>query len=181
MIEKPKKLNYKPPKEFLRIKVCLLGEGGVGKSNICTKYCDSQFESNYIPTIAVDYKNKVIETLDYNVNINFWDFAGHPEFFDVRNEFYKESNAIIFVFDLTLRRSLEGLDFWWKEIVDQGVKDIPLFLVGNKKDLTKNRIVGEQEALLWAKNKNCKYFEISAYNGYGLDELFQEVIRINLE
>jgi DnaJ family protein C protein 27 len=180
-MEKPKKINYKQPKEFLRIKICLLGEGGVGKSALCSKYCDDRFEPNYVPTVAVDYKNKVVEYKDYNMNLNFWDFSGHPEFFEVRNEFYKDCNIVCFLFDLTLRRSLEGLDYWYKEIIDQGIKDVPMFMIGNKKDLLKNRVVGELEALNWSKSHNAKYFEISAYNGYGLDELFNDILKTTLD
>lgn len=181
MLEKPKKINYKQPKEFLRIKICLLGEGGVGKSSLCSRYCEDKFDSSYNPTLAIDYKNKVVDYKDYNININFWDFSGHPEFFEVRNEFYKDANIVIFVFDLTLRRSIEGLEYWYKEITDQGVKEIPFYVVGNKKDQTKMRIVGEYEALNWAKARNAKYYEISAYNGYGIDELFNDILKVTLE
>lgn len=180
-MEKPKKINYKQPKEFLRVKICLLGEGGVGKTTLCSKYCDDRFDPIYTPTVAVDYKNKVVDYKDYNVNLNFWDFSGHPEFFEVRNEFYKDANIVCFLFDLTLRRSLEGLDYWYKEISDQGIKDSPLYVIGNKKDLQKNRVVGELEALNWAKSHSAKYFEISAYNGYGIEELFNDVLKTTLE
>lgn len=180
-MEKPKKINYKQPKEFLRVKICLLGEGGVGKSALCTKLCEDRFETAYIPTVAVDYKNKVMDHKEYNMNLNFWDFSGHPEFFEVRNEFYKDSNIILFIFDLTLRRSLEGLEYWYKELMDQGIKDVPLYVVGNKKDLITTRIVGELEALNWAKTRNAKYFEVSAYNSYGFDALFNDIIKVTLE
>ena len=61
LFQRPKKLNVKSPKEFLRIKVVMLGEGGVGKSCIASKYCENKFEDKYEPTIAVDYKNKVVD------------------------------------------------------------------------------------------------------------------------
>lgn len=74
--------------------------------------------------------------------INFWDFSGQPEFFEVRNEFYRDSNAIILVMDLSLRSSLHGLDMWIREANENGVEpEVPLFVVGTKKD--KNRSISE--------------------------------------
>ena len=78
--------------------------------------------------------------------INIWDFSGHPEFFEVRNEFYKDAHAIFFIFDLTLKRSLvfktslralmfifkDGLDMWYKEAAELGAKDAIFYLIGNK-------------------------------------------------
>jgi DnaJ family protein C protein 27 len=61
----------------------------------------------YIKNIYI-YKNK----------INFWDFSGHPEFLDVRNEFYREAHMLLLVFDLTSKRSFESLDMWVREASD---------------------------------------------------------------
>lgn len=88
-----------------------MGDAGVGKSSIVERYINNNFEDKYEPTIAVDYKHKSIAItkeltlhvvkLFYYVKINFWDFSGHPEFAEVRNEFYKECTIILLVFDVT--------------------------------------------------------------------------------
>lgn len=64
--------------------------------------------------------------------LNFWDFSGHPEFAEVRNEFYKEASLILLIFDLTVKRTLEALDMWLREANDYGAGALPVFLVGNK-------------------------------------------------
>lgn len=65
--------------------------------------------------------------------INFWDFSGHPEFFEVRNEFYREVNAIMLVFDVCAKKSLDGLDVWIREANKYGAnKDAVVFVIGNK-------------------------------------------------
>ena len=64
--------------------------------------------------------------------LNFWDFSGHPEFYEVRNEFYKDATIMFLVFDLTLRRSLDGLDMWLNEANEFGGKDSIFYAIGNK-------------------------------------------------
>ncbi len=112
----------------------------VGKTQLVNKYCLNEFNSSYEPTLGVEHQRKIIEDKEYNLNvipqfnlqINFWDFSGNDDFIEIRNEFYKDSNAIIFVFDLTLKRTLENLETFIKEAKDLGGHEASLFLVGTK-------------------------------------------------
>ncbi|EGR34368.1 Ras family protein, putative [Ichthyophthirius multifiliis] len=174
--KRPGKLNISQPKDTKRFKVLVLGDGNVGKSQILDRYISDQFDHKYKPTIAIDYKNKVIEQQKEIVQLNFWDFSGHPEFYEVRNEFYKESNAIILIFDVGLKRSLDGLDLWLREANDCGVQGLPTIVLGNKND-TSIRVVSEQEGFQWAKSRQFDYFDTSAYNGRGIEEAFKELIQ----
>ena len=67
--------------------------------------------------------------------LNFWDFSGYPEFYEVRNEFYKESNGIILVLDVSLKSSLDGLDMWLREANEMGATNLPTIVIGNKVNL----------------------------------------------
>ena len=51
-----------------------------------------------------------MEINGYDVKVNFWDLSGHPEFYDVRNEFYKDTQGCLLVYDVTARRSFEQLN-----------------------------------------------------------------------
>lgn len=64
--------------------------------------------------------------------LNFWDFSGHPEFFEVRNEFYRDGSAIVLVMDLANKSSMDGLDMWLREANEMGAENLPTFIVGNK-------------------------------------------------
>lgn len=113
----------------------MLGDACVGKTSIIERYLYNCFEERYDPTIAVDYKHKTIQQGSSQLHINFWDFSGHPEFAEVRNEFYKEASALILVFDLTLKRTLDGLDMWLREANDYGAGAMPVFILANKVEL----------------------------------------------
>jgi DnaJ family protein C protein 27 len=73
-----------------------------------------QFVSKYISTIGVDFGVRSVWIDGIEVKVNFWDLSGHPEFFDVRNEFYKDTQGSLLVFDVGNRRSFEALDNWLK-------------------------------------------------------------------
>ena len=64
--------------------------------------------------------------------LNFWDMSGHPEFYEIRNEFYRDVNAILLVFDLTIKGSLDGLDTWVKEANEFGAGNAAFVIIGNK-------------------------------------------------
>jgi GTPase SAR1 family protein len=79
--------------KMVRIKVTSIGDGGVGKSCLIKRYCEEKFVPRYISTIGVDFGVKPVVIDGLEIKVNFWDFSGHPEFFEVRNEFYKDTQG----------------------------------------------------------------------------------------
>jgi len=66
--------------------------------------------------------------------LNVWDTSGHPEFYRDRLGFYKGADAVIFMFDVTLKKSYEGLDEWLRELEGSGEDPTARYLVGMKAD-----------------------------------------------
>lgn len=177
MIKKPAKIKPVPIRTQGKLKIVVVGDGGSGKTSICDRYCSNTFEEKHVPTLGVDYKNKLLRISNDTISINFWDFAGYPEFVDLRNEFYKEAHAVLLVFDITFRKSFESLDLWVKEATKYGGPNVLFFLVGNKKDFQSTRVVSEVDSVGWAKKKGVKYHEVSAKTGAGIEELLDDVLR----
>lgn len=96
----------------------------------------------------------------------------------MRDEFYKDMNAILLVFDICNKKSFENLELWYKEAYTGQGKDCMFFLVGAKGDNRNTRVVKEADASQWAKLHNTKYFEVSAKNNTGITEMIDEVISI---
>mmetsp|Transcript_20763 Transcript_20763/g.34317 ORF Transcript_20763/g.34317 Transcript_20763/m.34317 type:complete len:230 (-) Transcript_20763:69-758(-) len=159
--------------DIIRIKITSLGDGGVGKSCIIKRYCEERFVSKYITTVGVDYGVKTVDVQGYEVRVNFWDLSGHPEFYDVRNEFYKDTQGALLVFDLGSRKSFESLENWLNEARKFGCneRDVQFVLVGNKSD--NSRVVTESEAMSWATKYGFPYFETSANSGINVTEMFE--------
>jgi len=159
-----------------KIKILSAGDMGVGKSCLIKRYCEQRFVGKYISTIGVDYGVKqVVLHNALNIKVNFWDLAGHPSFFDVRNEFYKDTQGMMLVFSVGSHKSFESLENWVAEAVKFGAEE-PLIVAvcGNKTDTSK-RVVMEQEARQWAEMRGYMYFETSASTGEGVTEMFESL------
>ncbi|MFW9904023.1 MAG: Rab family GTPase, partial [Candidatus Thorarchaeota archaeon] len=118
-------------------KVCLVGDGGVGKSAILERFLGTgdRFQAGYKPTIGMGIAVKSILIDDFVINFQIWDIAGQPHFEFVRASFYKGSRAIIMVFDLASPQTLYHLQKWINEIMSNVNYVIPFLVVGNKADL----------------------------------------------
>jgi len=166
-----------PPREVVRIKVISMGESGVGKSCIIKRYCEEQFQTRYVSTIGVDFGVKPVDVDGVETKVNFWDLAGAPEFFEVRNEFYKDTQGAILVFDVSKKQSFDALGAWVKELTKYaGKRKIEVAVCANKTDLSK-RVVSEREAKDWAQRHGYMFYETSASSGENVEGMFKELFR----
>ncbi|XP_077885693.1 dnaJ homolog subfamily C member 27 isoform X2 [Ictidomys tridecemlineatus] len=168
----------KEPGKSLRIKVISMGNAEVGKSCIIKRYCEKRFVSKYLATIGIDYGVTKVQVRDREIKVNIFDMAGHPFFYEVRNEFYKDTQGVMLVYDVGQKDSFDALDAWLAEMKQElgphGNMDNIVFVVcANKIDCTKHRCVDESEGRLWAESKGFLYFETSAQTGEGINEMFQ--------
>jgi len=168
-------LRVPVPRAPTRIKVISIGAGGCGKSCLIKRFCEERFVSKYIATIGVDYGVKPVQVDGVDVRVNFWDLSGHGEFFEVRNEFYKDAQGILLVFDVCDRASFEDCDGWLTEASKYGTEPsgTPCILCGNKTD--KRRAVDESEGRDYAASRGMQYFETSAATGDNVEAMFSDL------
>ena len=153
-----------------------MGDAEVGKSCIIKRYCEKRFVNKYLATIGIDYGVTKVFVDDKEVKVNIFDMAGHPLFYEVRNEFYKDTQGVLLVFDVSSQQSFDGLQSWLnemkKEMGDPADMDKVVFVVcANKTD--KTRVVDENTGRVWANNCGFYYFETSAQTGDGVNKMFQ--------
>ena len=106
---------------------------------------------DYEPTIGSDFFMKNMAFGDGLFQFNVWDLSGNQTYIEVRNEFYKESQAIIMMYDIAKRQSFDALDMWIREASKHGGENLPVFVVGNKKDLDNKRALPRQDVEKWTK------------------------------
>jgi DnaJ family protein C protein 27 len=160
-----------PLRSSVRIKIISLGDPAVGKSCLIKRYCEQRFVTKYVATIGVDYGVKPIKMRGTEVRVNFWDLAGGEEYADIRNEFFKDAQGSILVFDVSNRKSFEALGYWRKEAASLGADAAKFVLCGNKTDVAK-RAVSQDEASKFAALHEMPYFETSAKEGDNVTEMF---------
>lgn len=163
-------------KQSIRIKIISMGNAESGKSCIIKRYCEKRFVHKYLATIGIDYGVTKVTIRDKDVKVNIFDMAGHPIFYEVRNEFYKDTQGAIIVFDVSDRNSFEALDSWILELQNEignqsEVDNIAVCVCANKTD--KKRVIDESEGRIWADSRGYHYFETSAQTGEGVSEMFQ--------
>jgi DnaJ family protein C protein 27 len=113
--------------------------------------------------------------LKEDIKLNFWDSAGDDVYFEIRNEFYKDTNCALLVYDISKKDTFAALDKWIKELQTYCKTHVHLFIIGNKADLV-YRAVMEDEVKEYATKLGCRYFETSAKTGQGIQDVFAALI-----
>ena len=158
------------------LKILLLGDGAVGKTSTIHRYIENKFSNTYAATIGVDILNtRVITKSGEKLDINIWDIAGQIHFRAIRSKFYRGTSAAILIFDVTNKKTLDNIPSWISEAKELISSDIPMILVGNKKDLDHLRQVDKFAINKESDSNNNIFavFETSALTGEGIGEVFQ--------
>ena len=164
------------------IKITLLGNPGVGKTCIISRYIDDSFNENNESTIGANFSEKIIKKGDKDVQLNIWDTAGQEKFHSLGKHFYKDSYIVCLVYDITNQDSLDSLkQIWYPDLQKFGEKYTVLAVVGNKCDLYESdSLADEEQAKSFAKEINATFFLTSAKTGDGVEKLFSTLTDIYL-
>ena len=168
--------------EDKEIKVILLGETGVGKTNLIRVATGDDFNPNTASTVTNNYSegNTIINEKTYKYNL--WDTAGQEKYRSMNKLFVKNSKIIFIVFSIASRKSFEQIDFWYKYIKDTlGEGKYIVALIGNKSDLYEEEEVLNDEVKNKANELNIKFKITSAktdVKGFKefLDKILEEYI-----
>ena len=148
--------------DITEIKAILIGGHFVGKTSLINVTIGIQFDSDLKPTITSSYVEKKFEIKEKKYLVKLWDTAGMEKFRTLNKLFYKNSQIVIFVYDITRKESFEELNFWVNEIKKELGEDPILGVVGNKIDLIDLEKVDESIARDYAKNINANFKLVSA-------------------
>ena len=145
------------------IKAILIGNAGVGKTNLINITIGKEFNENQASTLGQTFSKKKIE-IDGNVyNIDLWDTIGQESLKSINKLFYKNSRIVIFVYDITNLKSFEDLESWISEVDTQiGLKNCIKGIVANKIDLFLKEEVSDEKGEQYAKSIGAKFLQISA-------------------
>ncbi|MFW9773013.1 MAG: Rab family GTPase [Promethearchaeota archaeon] len=160
-----------------KFKVIVLGDPSVGKTSTILKFTDNVFMRAYIPTMGLNITKKRFFVQNKSVELIFWDIGGQKKFETIRKQFYEGASAFLLVFDISNPGSFANVPKWYQDLKNHLLNPsrIDGYLVGNKIDLTKNRIVNPIDAIRLAKALNIQYFEISALTGVNIEEAFSKL------
>ena len=169
------------------LNVAVLGDMGVGKTNLVLRLTENRFDATQKATVGVDRAEYRLEVDGVGRKVQLWDTAGQERFRAIVSQQIKGVEGIILVYDVTKRESFENLEKFLELIRNGCPKDVRVLLVGNKIDLLSERTVREEEAQAYAKDKKLKLVEVSALENENdcvhkkINPFFEEWIRSEVE
>jgi small GTP-binding protein len=117
-------------------KLVIIGDSGVGKSNLLSKYVNNSFQENSKATIGVELSTKVLQIEGKTIQNQIWDTAGQERFRAITSAYYRNAVGAIIVFDLTKPKTFENLAKWLREVREYAEASISVMIIGNKSDLS---------------------------------------------
>jgi len=164
-----------------KVKVTVIGDGGVGKTSLIQRFTQGTFQKDYIKTIGAQISNYKVDSEEYRIELLFWDIAGQDDFHFLRPSFYRASKAAIIVYSLEENdlgmRSFENI-LTWQTDVKEFCGDIPILIFANKVDLINEERVNKAQLQNYINKHNfLKYFITSALTGQGVHEAFNFLIK----
>ena len=128
------KNNVKEPKESVICKVVLIGESGVGKTSIISRYTTNTFKENLMATPGANFLTKLVPFKEEKESIKFeiWDTAGQEKYRSLAKVFYKNAAACVLVYDITNKKSFDELkNYWISEIKENSSQNVSKFIYYN--------------------------------------------------
>ncbi|MHA2502075.1 MAG: GTP-binding protein [Candidatus Kariarchaeaceae archaeon] len=193
-----KKKESQPPKDIPTqtdggqenyfLKLALLGDGAVGKTNLRRNYLGQGFTKDHLMTIGADFaaadKQLHYNDKDYNITYQIWDLAGQASFNQVRSMYYRGVFGALMVFDITRPSSFDNIKGWIEELEkNSGRGKVPMIILGNKYDLVDSAddtvkpeqidaLLAELNATLDSAGFEITYLNTSALTGLNVEEAF---------
>lgn len=164
-----------PPPAAVTHKIIVAGCSGVGKTAIIQSLKDGTFNPDTDSTIGVDFSQYKCDTGDDSVKLNIWDTAGQEKFRSVSRAYFRNAVGAILVFALDDRSSFDGLEGWLNDIQTLALPNASIILVGNKSDLLDERVIAENDALVFANRHGLDYVETSAKECTNIEETFKRL------
>ncbi|XP_020599754.1 ras-related protein RABA1f-like [Phalaenopsis equestris] len=157
-------------------KVVLIGDSGVGKSNLLSRFTRNEFNLESKSTIGVEFATRSIRVEEKVVKAQIWDTAGQERYRAITSAYYRGAVGALLVYDITRHITFENVERWLKELRDHTNPNIVIMLVGNKADLRHLRAVSTEDAKAFAERESAFFMETSALESMNVEIAFTEVL-----
>jgi len=157
-------------------KVVLIGDSGVGKSNLLSRFTRNEFSLETKTTIGVEFATRSIQCEGKITKAQIWDTAGQERYRAITSAYYRAAVGALLVYAINSRNSFRNIERWLAELRENADRNIVIMLVGNKSDLKHLREVSTEEATEFAQKNGLLFMETSALDGDKVEDAFQQLI-----
>ncbi|CAG8809423.1 13035_t:CDS:2 [Gigaspora margarita] len=168
--------RWSPSFLFLLALVVLIGDSGVGKSNLLSRFTRNEFNLESKSTIGVEFATRSIQVDNKTIKAQIWDTAGQERYRAITSAYYRGAVGALLVYDIAKHVTYENVNRWLKELRDHADSNIVIMLVGNKSDLRHLRAVPTEEAKQFAAENNLSFIETSALDASNVELAFQNIL-----
>ncbi|KAK0708991.1 putative GTP-binding protein Drab11 [Lasiosphaeria miniovina] len=161
--------------DFL-FKVVLIGDSGVGKSNLLSRFTRNEFNLDSKSTIGVEFATRSIQVDDKTIKAQIWDTAGQERYRAITSAYYRGAVGALLVYDISKASTYDNVSRWLKELRDHADTNIVIMLVGNKSDQRHLRAVPTEDAKNFASENNLSFIETSALDATNVELSFQNIL-----
>lgn len=157
-------------------KVVLIGDSGVGKSNLLSRFTRDSFSLESKSTIGVEFATRSQEIDGKIIKAQIWDTAGQERYRAITSAYYRGAVGALLVYDIAKHLTYENVTRWLKELRDHADGNIVIMLVGNKTDLRHLRAVPTDDAKQFAEDNGLSFIETSALVSTNVELAFQNIL-----
>jgi len=157
-------------------KVVLIGDSGVGKSNLLSRFTRNEFNLESKSTIGVEFATRSINVDSKTVKAQIWDTAGQERYRAITSAYYRGAVGALLVYDIAKHGTYVNVTRWLKELRDHADSNIVIMLVGNKSDLKHLRAVPTEEAKGFSTENGLSFIETSALDASNVEAAFQNIL-----
>ncbi|KAJ4914977.1 Ras-related protein RABA2a [Raphanus sativus] len=167
----------RPEEEYdYLFKVVLIGDSGVGKSNLLSRFTRDEFCLESKSTIGVEFATRTLQVEGRTVKAQIWDTAGQERYRAITSAYYRGALGALLVYDVTKPTTFENVSRWLKELRDHADSNIVIMLIGNKTDLKHLRAVATEDAQSFAEKEGLSFIETSALEALNVEKAFQTIL-----
>jgi len=157
-------------------KVVLIGDSGVGKSNLLSRFTRNEFNLETKSTIGVEFATRSIQTEGKTIKAQIWDTAGQERYRAITSAYYRGAVGALLVYDIAKYSTFKNVERWLTELRENADRNIVIMLVGNKSDLRHLREVPTEEAKAFSEKHKLSFIETSALDSTNVELAFQNIL-----
>mmetsp|Transcript_2628 Transcript_2628/g.7817 ORF Transcript_2628/g.7817 Transcript_2628/m.7817 type:complete len:218 (+) Transcript_2628:164-817(+) len=170
-------MSHKPDDDYdYLFKVVLIGDSGVGKSNLLSRFTRNEFCLESKSTIGVEFATRSIQVDGKTIKAQIWDTAGQERYRAITSAYYRGAVGALLVYDITKNVTFENVERWLKELRDHADANIVIMLVGNKSDLRHLRSVQTDLSQQFCEKEGLSFIETSALESTNVELAFQRIL-----
>lgn len=154
-------------------KIILIGDSGVGKSCLLSRFVLNEFDKTSKSTIGVEFFTKIVQIGEKKIKAQLWDSAGQEKYYSITNSYFRGAVGAILIYDVTDLQSFKNMDRWITILKDQVTPDVVSMIIANKIDLKAMRAVSTIAGEELADLNDMLFIEASALNANNVEKAFE--------